>query len=137
MKLLKIALPVLLVTSACKKDGEDTDPPSVLCPISPVNVPVTVTDLDGNPLPGEPIVEITTINPLNPDGFDPNQPITVDTPCTGGGTSWVCEAYPGDDSNQVTATFFPNYQPAAAPALVDGADCESVTVELRLPPMQN
>lgn len=134
MKLFAIALPILLIVSACKKGGDDTDPDAVRCPISPVEVPVTVTDTNGNPL--DATVEISTINPNNPDGFDQNQPITVETPCPGSNGSYTCTAYPGDASNQVTATLFPGYQITAAQANVDGEDCESVTVNLRMQQQQ-
>jgi len=132
MKLLKIVLPILLITGACKKDDGETD--GIACPVSPVLVPVTVLDTDGNPLDAN--VEISTVNPNNPDGQDPTEPRTVDTPCEGGNGSYTCEAYPGDEINQISATLFPSYQAAAARALVDGEDCESVEIELRMIPAQ-
>lgn len=129
MKFLKIALPILLLASACKKGDEDSD--AIQCPISPVVVPVTVTDTNGNPLDAD--VEISTVNPENPNQ-DPNLgPYTVETACPGSNGSYTCNAYPGDDLNQITASLFPGYQPDAAQANVDGADCESVTVTLVLP----
>lgn len=137
MKLFKIALPILLIATACGGGEDDSDPDAILCPVSPVSVPVTVTDINGDALPGEPTVTISTINPNNPDGMDPNQPITVETDCAGSGSSWTCEAYPGDAANQVNAQYFPGYQPTSVQADVDGADCESVTVEIRMQAQQN
>ncbi len=126
-------LSLVLVVAACKKDGDvDTDT-DVGCAQASVEVPVTVLTLDEEPI-SDAEVTITLTNPSNPTGA-PDEPLTIEEDCTASGVGmWTCTAYPGD-INQVNVQSFPVYQPASAVAYVDGPDCGSVAIELRMVPM--
>lgn len=131
MKYVIAVLPLVLALGACKKDDDvDSD---ALCALQSIEVPVTVVTLNDEPiLDAE--VTITQQNPDNPDAL-PSLPLTVEEDCSAAGDgAWTCTAVQGG-LNQVNAQKFPEYQPTSAVAYIEDADCESVAIELRMPPI--